>query len=88
MKADPAATLRALAKEVTASLPTPAFVSDAWTYRFVVIALGIVAAAAVLGATYLEAVSTSPVTIPDVLTALYAASMGDLAGLLAPSPGR
>lgn len=35
-------TLRALAEQVTKSLPPPAFVTDPWTYRIVVIALGIV----------------------------------------------
>jgi hypothetical protein len=42
VKLNPEDTLRKLAKQVTRDLPPPAFVSDRWTYRIVVIALGIV----------------------------------------------
>jgi hypothetical protein len=81
-------TLRKLAKEVTQDLPPPAFVSDRWTYRIVVLSLGIVSVAAIGGAIYLSAIApaTSTPKIPDVLTALGAAAIGALAGLLAPSP--
>jgi hypothetical protein len=71
----PEDTLRSLAKKVTRDLSHPAFVSDRWNYRIVVLALGIVCIAAIGGASYLSAVTTSGNTpnIPDVLTALGAA---------------
>jgi len=84
LKQDPKGTLERAAKTATKNLPTPAFVSDTITYRMVVGALGIVAIGAVIGAIVL---STYPSPqIPDVLTALGAAAIGALAGLLAPSP--
>lgn len=83
VKSSPEITLRKLAKQVTTDLPPPAFVTDRWTYRIVVLALGIVCIAAIGGSIYLGAVSRD---IPDVLTALGAAAIGALAGLLAPSP--
>lgn len=87
VKADPQSVLHKLAKKVTRNLPTPAFVSDATTYRIVVIALGLVAVIATGGAIYLSSMATSPrVDIPDVVTALGSAAIGALAGLLAPSP--
>jgi hypothetical protein len=70
-------TLQTLADEVTKSLPPPAYVADRWTYRIVVISLG---------AVYLTARATGVAPPPDVLTALGAAAIGALAGLLAPSP--
>lgn len=90
VKLTPEITLRNLAKDVTKNLPPPAFVSDRWTYRIVVIALGIVCIAAIVGAIYLSAVAPAGGTpnIPDVLTALGAAAIGALAGLLAPTPSR
>ena len=52
------------------------------------LALGIVCVAAMGGAIYLSAIAAATGTpkIPDVLTALGAAAIGALAGLLAPSP--
>jgi hypothetical protein len=89
VKTDPEITLRKLAEQVTRQLPPPAFMSDRWTYRIVVIALGIVCITAIAGAIYLSALSTgSTAKVPDVLTALGAAAIGALAGLLAPPPGR
>ena len=84
VKRDPEKTLAEVAKLATKTLPPPAFVTDRWTYRLVVGALGVVAIAAILGAIYLSTFSTPQ--IPDVLTALGAAAIGALAGLLAPSP--
>lgn len=84
LKLTPETTLRAVAKEVTRDLPPPAFITDRWTYRIVVLALGIVCVAAMGGAIYLGASETTK--IPDVLTALGAAAIGALAGILAPSP--
>ena len=88
VKSNPEGTLRELAKEVTRNLPPPAYITDRWTYRIVVLALGIVCVAAISGAIYLSAITSGAGTpkIPDVLTALGAAAIGALAGLLAPSP--
>ncbi|MEW6363120.1 MAG: hypothetical protein AB1714_00625 [Acidobacteriota bacterium] len=87
VKSNPA-VLRDLAEQVTREWPPPAFVSDRWTYRIVVLALGIVCIAAIGGAIYLSAIASagSAPNIPDALTALGAAAIGALAGLLAPSP--
>jgi hypothetical protein len=88
VKASPENTLRKIAKEVTKELPPPALVVDRWIYRIVVLALGIVAIIAILGAILLglKTPSGATIQIPDVLTALGAAAIGALAGLLAPSP--
>lgn len=88
LKSDPEKVLKETAQEVTRELPPPAFVSDVWTYRIVVIALGIVCMAAIGGAIYLTAMAGSGATlhVPDTLTALGATAIGALAGLLAPSP--
>ena len=59
--------------------------SDVWIYRMVVGALGIAVLIAIIGAIVL--VSTGKI-VPDVMTALGSASVGALAGLLAPSPTR
>jgi hypothetical protein len=83
--ADPAALGR-ISDVLTEAWPPPAYVGDKMIYRIVVGALGIVAIAAMLGAIYLSTVKDA--TIPDVLTALGAAAIGALAGLLAPSPGK
>ena len=89
LQTDPAKVLRETAEQVTRDLPTPAFVSDVVTYRIVVTALGLVCVAAIGGAIYLSARATGPTpNIPDALTALGAAAIGALAGLLAPSPSR
>ncbi len=89
VKSVPDSTLRQAAEIVTRNLPPPAFVSDRWTYRIVVGALGIVCTVAISGAIYLAATheGVGPPNIPDVLTALGSAAIGALAGLLAPSPG-
>jgi hypothetical protein len=89
VKQDPAATLRAVAKQVTKDLPPPAYISDTWTYRIVVLSLGLVCVGAMGGAIYLsaQASGSEAAHIPDVMTALGAAAIGALAGLLAPSPG-
>jgi hypothetical protein len=90
VKADPQNTLEALAAQVTTAWPPPAFVTDVWVYRMVVVSLGVVCGCAVVGTIYLTATwsGTAPVQIPDALTALGSAAVGALAGLLAPSPGR
>jgi len=85
LKVDPEKTLKSVAAQVTKSLPQPVIVTDYWTYRIVVIALGIVVISAMLGAVYLSA---QKMVISDLLTALGAAAIGALAGLLTPLPGR
>lgn len=63
--------------------------SDRFIYRIVVISLGVVAVAAVIGVILvllIGAKSTSDGAL-QVLTALGSAAVGALAGLLAPSPG-
>lgn len=81
-------TLQKLADTATKNLPPPALVGDQVTYRIVVGSLGAVAIIATLGAIYLSVtmVGSTNAEIPDVLTALGAAAIGALAGLLAPSP--
>ncbi len=89
LKSDPEKVLRRTATEVTRELPAPAFVTDVWTYRLVVAALGVVCIAAIGGAIYLTArtgPNQTPLQVPDILTALGATAIGALAGLLAPSP--
>jgi hypothetical protein len=88
-KTDPK-VLDNMAKEVITALPPPAFLTDRWTYRIVVLSLGFVSTAAILGAIFLSSIVSagSPARIPDVLTALGAAAIGALAGLLAPSPSK
>jgi hypothetical protein len=88
VKEDPEAVLPALADRATKNWPVPAFVGDTITYRIVVSSLGLVAVGAVIGAIYLTALAAAGTqhAVPDVLTALGSASIGALAGLLAPSP--
>jgi hypothetical protein len=85
LKSNPEKTLKALAEQVTKELPPPAYLFDVWIYRIVVISLGIVVIAAVVG-TLLLMTSNSSISVPDIVTALGAAAIGALAGLLAPSP--
>ncbi|NUN94320.1 MAG: hypothetical protein HUU04_11150 [Verrucomicrobiae bacterium] len=59
--------------------------SDAWIYRIVVSALGLVALLAVGGAALLAYTGKSA---PEGLIAIGSAAVGALAGLLAPSPSR
>lgn len=57
--------------------------TDEWVYRIVVIALGLAVLLSVFGAFQL---SLRELTAPDILLAVASASVGALAGLLAPSP--
>ena len=75
IKQDPATVLQSLA---VPALP------DTWIYRMVVGSLGLTVLIALLGAIVLACIRDGK--IPDVLTALGSASVGALAGLLAPSP--
>ena len=83
LRANPEQELPKLAARVMAELPPP-LRSDAWIYRLVVGALGLTVLTTVVGAIALSAQSISPV--PDMLTAIGSASVGALAGLLAPVP--
>ncbi len=88
LKTNPEETLKKLAIQATKELPTPALIVDRWIYRIVVIALGAVAIIAILGAVLLafHGVGEKVIQVPDVVTALGAAAIGALSGLLAPSP--
>ncbi len=85
---NPEDTLKALAEQATKYLPTPAFVSDSWVYRVVVISLGVVAILAAGGAIFLsiKLQATETGDIPDVITALGSTAIGGLVGLISPSP--
>ena len=78
--------LTAITEELVKFYPTPAYVSDSSIYKVVVIFLGLVALIAMVGAVVLAFRSGTTQQIPDVITALGSASIGALAGLLAPSP--
>ena len=88
LKNDPEKTLREFAHAATEELIPPVLKREAGIFYIIVISLGFVAVAAVLGAIYLTAKATANVTvpIPDVITALGSAAIGALAGILAPSP--
>lgn len=79
--------LRELAEDATKNLPPPPLVREVGIYYIVVIALGIVALGAMIGAIWIT-VAQGPTQIPETITALGAAAIGALAGLLAPSPAR
>lgn len=75
---NPAEELREAARDTE-----PAYKSDIWIYRLVVIALAIVVLTAAAGSIVLV---WNGRTTPESLVALGSASIGALAGLLAPSP--
>ena len=56
---------------------------DPWVYRIVVLILGLVALASLVGTIML---TIQDHATPELLIALGSAAMGGLAGLLAPSP--
>jgi len=56
---------------------------DPWVYRIVVLILGLVALASLVGTIMLAIQDRST---PELFIALASAAMGGLAGLLAPSP--
>lgn len=82
LKADPEETLKQLEKQAIQTVPR-ALEQDKWIYRVIVGSLGAVLILVVIGAI---AISFSSKELPDVLTALASASIGALAGILAPSP--
>ncbi len=63
--------------------PAPLY-TDLWIYRLVVVSLGVIVITTVIGGFYLSI--TTAQSIPEGLIALGSASVGALAGLLAPSP--
>lgn len=72
IKADP--------MKAIADVAQPAYITDRWVYRAVVVILGIVIITSAIGALILSD------KIPDSLIALGSTAIGALAGLLAPSP--
>lgn len=83
LRQNPVKSLQDLVNLVTKEIPP--LESDVWIYRIVVSSLSAVVFTTVLGAIYITRTQGS---VPDVLTALGSASVGALAGLLAPSPGK
>lgn len=75
VRADPAGTIAGLAAPLR---------NDVWIYRVVVVALGLAILTSLAGAIYLTAIGKQDSTL---LTAIGSASVGALAGLLAPTPG-
>jgi hypothetical protein len=69
--------------ETISSLAAP-LQTDVWIYRIVVSALGLVIILAIVGGIVLGALGKGT---PELLTAIGSASVGALAGLLAPQPG-
>lgn len=90
VKADPKEELPKIAKQIVKEIPPPAYMGDRWVYRIVVLALGLTVIIVVGGVIGIVAFhqGEGDIKIPDVLTAIGAASVGALAGLLAPSPNK
>lgn len=77
IKDDPAGALFGIAA-------SSALTTDKWTYRIVVLALGIAVLIGMLGLIVLS--WKGVVAVPDGLVAIGSAAVGALAGLLAPAP--
>ena len=84
LETDPAlaARIKANPAEAIAGLATP-LQSDVWIYRMVVGALALAILGSVAGAV---ALALQDRAVPEVLLGIGSASVGALAGLLAPSP--
>ncbi len=80
LKTDPDAAL-----EKVRAQKTP-LETDKWIYRWVVFALGLAVLMTIGGAIYLAAKEPPVPSTPEILVAIGSASVGALAGLLAPSP--
>ena len=81
---DPIPALQRLAQEVVKDVPASRPLdTDTVLFRMVVGSLGVVSVSSVLGVILLAALARG---IPETLTALGAAAIGCLGGLLAPSP--
>lgn len=89
IKRDPIEGLRLAKEKVIADDPNkPAYYGDRFVYRTVVIALAVAVVLTVLGG-ILTAWSTTkdaPKELPGAVVAIGSASVGAMAGLLAPSP--
>jgi hypothetical protein len=87
IQANPKETISKLVAQAKEQVPSRALEQDKLIYRIVVSSLGLVVLLVVIGVIALAFKSnSSPVFIPDVLTALGSAAIGALAGILAPSP--
>ena len=93
LKENPEKALRQLQDQVVNELPPRALEQDIWIYRIVVASLSLAVLLVVIGVLIItifpavnEAGKIVPVAIPDILTALGAAAIGALAGLLSPAP--
>lgn len=83
IQTDPVAAIDTLADQ------SETWTKDPWIYRWVVSILGLVLLAVVFSSVALMFVSPGrSFTVPEVLVSLGSASVGALAGLLAPSPAR
>jgi hypothetical protein len=79
--------IRKKAATISLKLSEPAYRNDRWIYRAVVLVLGLVVTATVLGGLGLAALgNASSYKIPPEIVAIGSAAVGALAGLLAPSP--
>lgn len=78
IKNDPETTLSGIAADASA------LTSDKWTYRIVVLSLGVAVLIAMIGLIVLSWKGVQ--SVPDGLVAIGSAAVGALAGLLAPSP--
>ena len=84
IRRDPIPALQKLAQAVVKDIPqTRPLDTDVLLFRIVVGSLGAVSVSSVLGVILLAALTKG---IPETLTALGAAAIGCLGGLLAPSP--
>jgi hypothetical protein len=81
---DPAALEPLVAKAVRQNTPLE---TDRWIYRIVVTALGVAVLLVIAGAITLAlVVDAIPEVVTQLLTAIGSASVGAIAGLLAPTP--
>ena len=84
IRRDPLPALQKLAQEVVRDVPqSRPLDTDALLFRMVVGSLGAVSVSSVLGVILLAGLAKG---VPETLTALGAAAIGCLGGLLAPSP--
>lgn len=86
-RADLPEDVRKELEEAEVDLRTP-LETDRWIYRAVVIVLGVVVVATVLGGIYIEIIGkgADTMTLPQAVVSIGSAAIGALAGLLAPSP--
>lgn len=89
---DEAATEQALENTISNVTIAPAYTSDIWIYRMVVICLAVAILAVVIGVIIITVNSTGSgdinQKIPVILVSIISTAVGALAGLLAPSPNQ